>query len=339
MAAREGNAAPLPDRLRGAGLSPSAIEHSLSVLRWYEQQWRETLAADGPCEDDERERARVVWQRLVAARRWTAVYAQRARTSLLRALALAAPIQAQGLRANAPGRNKRVFTQSSHETQFLLHDCLPREVRQLPARNLRYRLLSYVVERLVEHLKSACRRSLQKKMNFVHCVLYADPPLVGSAEEEGPLQDALARLKGIPAASWLDRLSVAYPGDEGCINGKLFRSHLNLLNLLHHKVFQCVDRASTTIPVTTGLTVCAAAYTTATDSEGSSFSTFADGGARRIPRRTPPGGCSSRCAGSRCASASGPAWIARGGAPSPPRRSWPSWTTPCPTRSGSSSTS
>jgi hypothetical protein len=88
-------------------------------------------------------------------------------------------------------------TESSFDRECLVHDCLPRHVRRLSPDGVRYRLLSYVVRRLVGTLRSACRQSLQKRMLLVDRLLFgaAGGPLV--SEDATELGGIVERLRGI----------------------------------------------------------------------------------------------------------------------------------------------
>ena len=107
--------------------------------------------------------ARLAWAALVRERRWKHSYVLRARSSLLRALEVVNPVCAQALTLNVcsdinlssaqatPTNTKNtrnpimVFTESSHDTCFFVHDCLPRTVRRLATNHPRYQLLALVV--------------------------------------------------------------------------------------------------------------------------------------------------------------------------------------------------
>ena len=108
-------------------------------------------------------------------------------------------------------RRTAIVTESSHDTRFHVHDCLPRDVRRLPASDLRYALLHLVVERMLDHVKSACRHSLQKKLLFVDRVLFAAPPLVVAPTDLG---EALAALRLVTAEQWVQRLLCTQPPSD-----------------------------------------------------------------------------------------------------------------------------
>ena len=228
-----------------------------------------------PADGGPLEQARRAWPTMVAELKWSPSYTVRARSSLMRVLQEKEPDLARGLVVNNMRHGKRkILTESSHETSFRIHDCLPRTVRILPSDGVQYKLLCFVVEQLVEHLKSACRMSMQKKMLFVQKILFQEPPLIPS--DCAHMSSAIAELRQLRAQEWLQRLSVVFPG-EGQLGCKLFRSHVNILNILHTKIFKGTESIS--IPVSVAVTVLPP------DSDGtlSGYSSFAvsdeDGGA------------------------------------------------------------
>ena len=165
--------------------------------------------------------ARRAWDDLVRRRGWSPSYAVRIRSAVVAWLiATGRPDFVRALRVNhrVPPPQRIVHTESSHERIFALHDCLPRAVRATPPGGMRYRLLEYVAERLLACMRSACRRSMQKRMLVVDRLLFAPPALVDVPhdDDDGAVTDAevvaaVAVLRRLRADEWLRRLECAYP--------------------------------------------------------------------------------------------------------------------------------
>lgn len=186
------------------------------------------------------EAARTAWDRLCTERRWRPSYRQRARTRLLRAIETDEPLIARALNPRAKphwgrGRHGRhVDTASSHETRFLLHDCLPLRVRAMPATSELYQVLFRVAEGLVRHMRSTCRHTLQKRMLFVLRLLQA-PNITTTTHVtwEG--------LRQISALEWLRRLVALYRDQphqrqRRSLAPRTLRLYLSTLRMLHEQV-------------------------------------------------------------------------------------------------------
>lgn len=113
-----------------------------------------------------------------------------------------------------------MHTNSSHEQEFFVHDCLPRCVRRMAPTSIPYQVLHRVVEHLIPTLRSACRRSLQKRMLFIHKLIFLAPSLL-SDDMTGDVASAWSTLRAVSGRDWIQRVSLVYPGTRMWPGGDL----------------------------------------------------------------------------------------------------------------------
>lgn len=109
-------------------------------------------------------------------------------------------------------------------------------MRRLAPTSLQYQILHRVVERLIPALRSACRRSLQKRLLFVNKLIFTTPPLLPvDTLPEADLTTAWTKLCAVTGQAWIDRTALAYEGSPR-VGIRFFRSNLFVLRLLYSEV-------------------------------------------------------------------------------------------------------
>lgn len=114
--------------------------------------------------------------------------------------------------------------------------------------SIQYQILHRVVERLIPTLRSACRRSMQKRMLFINKLIFTEPSLLLS-DQNCSLMHAWETLKTITAIQWVERIPLVYPGVRSsthpwvgclgpteCVGIRFFRSNVFILRLLYAEV-------------------------------------------------------------------------------------------------------
>ena len=235
----------LRERLRVLGLTQRCVDNGIQLFKQFiaiaEPFATESAEMTESNQQPSMERARAAWCQLCETRKWSNSYRRRAMTSLLRVLEAAnLSLIAKVLNPRLRPHRRRVTTATSHETHFYLHDCLPLAVRHLSIRGALYQTLFRITEQFIRLMRSACRHSLKKRMNFISRLLQFDkgseefPVLLGSDCTDPP-QVVWDRLCAVRAAEWLVRMDALYAGRT--MNPKTFQGHVTTLRVLHGDIF------------------------------------------------------------------------------------------------------
>ena len=138
----------------------------------------------------------------------------------------------------------------SHETRFLLHECLPWRVRHLPPGSVEYRLLCRIGERMSECLHSVSRNHLRGILVLFDHLLHDDgpdapwPPTDGGAVGVDARWAALMR---VSPAEWLARYeAVMVP--PGRLGVDLWKRHLRFISHFHSRVLHPDTRLYIPVP-------------------------------------------------------------------------------------------
>ena len=231
--------------LRMLGLGPRSIKNAVQLLKLFLHHLPPTgctqAAEDGEEVDQQQSRmelARKTWSQISDQRGWSKSYRKKALTNLSRALEVTGEVLlARTLNVQSKPRQKTVTTSSSHETRFLLHDCLPVSVRSKPVTSVLYQVFFRLGELMVRHLRSTCRHTLQKKLLFILRIIQTGerPLLITNGCEDEDFNAAWERLQNVSAVDWLGRFDLLHAGGRP-LREKTFQMYLTTLRQLHEDI-------------------------------------------------------------------------------------------------------
>lgn len=192
--------------------------------------------------------AQEAWMSMKEKHAWSPRHTRRMQTQLGKVLSNLVPSLVGVI--NPAARIRQTETQleasRSYDTDFILQECLPLHVRQLPLRSVRYRLLEKVANEFILHVRSLTRESLKRTLAVIDKILHTEVNGKSWLLMSNCIDEQWRQLKQVSPENWLKRYAEVFSGNQ-TMGLSLFRRHVRILSILHAKVFS--PKTSLVIPL------------------------------------------------------------------------------------------